>query len=72
MLKRTGLNETHSGLRIMLMADQRDESYEDSLEDYTRLYGHIDELLSLIKDLKKIVKQVQPKAPRKPKKTTDK
>jgi hypothetical protein len=60
----TTLNEIHSYLRLMLMSDQRDDSYEDSLEDYTKLYGQIAEGMLLFKDLKSLVKQVQPKKAR--------
>ena len=60
----TSLNEIHSYLRLMLMADERGDSYEESLEDYTKLYELIDEGMSLFKDLKSLVKQIQPKKPR--------
>lgn len=68
----SGLNETHSGLRIMLMSDERGDSFEETKEDYDRLYSHIKELQELIKDLHKIVKQVQPRPPKKTKKDEQK
>jgi hypothetical protein len=60
----TSFNNIHQGLRLMLMADERDESYEDSLEAYTKMYELIAEGVSLMKELKSLVKQVQPKKPR--------
>ena len=60
-----GLNNIHVGVRNMLMADERGDDYNDTLEEYTKLYSLLDELIVLTKDLKKIVKQVQPKKPRK-------
>jgi hypothetical protein len=60
----TTVNELHSYLRLMLMADERGDSYEESLDDYTKLYELIAEGVALLKDLKSIVKQIQPKKPR--------
>lgn len=60
----TSFNNIHQGLRMMLMADERDMDYADTLEDYTMLYSLIDEGVSLMRELKKLVKQVQPPKPR--------
>jgi hypothetical protein len=60
----TGWNELHSYSRQLLMADQRDDSYEDFLPLYTTFNELMKESKGLLGDLNKIIKQLMPKKPK--------
>ena len=59
-----GLNNLHISMRNMLTWDERGLSYDETKDDYDKLYALIAELMDLIKTAKSIVKQVQPRKPR--------
>ena len=59
-----GLNNIHASIRLILMADERGDNFEETKEEYDRQYALIDEVTVLLKDLKKICKQIQPRKPR--------
>jgi hypothetical protein len=60
----TGFNELHSYSRQLLMADMREDSYEDFLPLYTKFNELMTESKDLLKDLNKIIKQLLPKKPK--------
>lgn len=60
----TGLNNTHVLVRNMLTSDERDEGYEVIKPMYDELASFIDEGVSLLRELKKIGKQMVPKPPK--------
>ena len=57
------INHSHSTIRQVAMADERDEDYLVIGEFNWRLSCYVDELNSLFKDLKKISKSVLGKCP---------
>lgn len=62
-----GLNNAQYSINLLIMRDYRDEdnSYDETLPDYEKVYTALDELVALVKDLKKITRQVQPRKARK-------
>lgn len=62
----SAVNEIHSFARRLLMSDERDDTHEEMAPLYKGLEENISEGIALLKDLKKICKQLIPKPPRKP------
>jgi hypothetical protein len=60
----SAVNEIHIIARQLLMADERDDTYEEMNPLYEQLAGLIKEGCVLLKDLGKICKQIIPKPPR--------
>ena len=60
----TGFNELHSYSRQLLMADMRQDSYDDFLPLYTKFTELMTDSKDLLKDLNKIIKQLMPKKPK--------
>lgn len=60
----TAINEIHSFARQLLMGDERDDNYEEMIPLFKQLDENISEGIVLLKDLKKICKQLIPKKPR--------
>jgi hypothetical protein len=66
-----GLNNIQVGLRCMLMADSREDSYEDMLPMFCEIEGLVKEGVVLMKEVRMVGKQLMPPKPRAiaPKKT---
>ena len=58
------INDLHAQARMMLMADDRNEDYEECLEYYKAIVHHVKEACIVFKDLPKAVKQLMPPKPR--------
>jgi hypothetical protein len=58
------LNELHVQIRLLCMAEEHNESYEDAFEYYHHITEHIKEGQGLFKELPKVMKQILPKRPK--------
>lgn len=59
------INLIHSYARQVLMCDERGDDYSDVQPLYKTLCENVDEGISLLRELKRLVKQLVPPAPRK-------
>ena len=66
----SGLNELHQGARLLLMSDERDDTWEEMDPTYTQIVAGTKEVISLMKELASICKQMMPPKPRSAKKNT--
>ena len=60
----TAVNELHNLARMMLMADERSDTYEEMNPLYEQINGLVKEGCTLLKDLSKICKQIVPPKPK--------